>query len=240
MDKPAKTAGAHVQTAWPIILLLGIVVSFSTALYAQETRDHVLTMGKPEEVGMSRPVLKAAVSMYSEAAARGDILGAVLLVARHGKVVVYEAVGLRDREKNLPMEKDTPFQIQSMTKPVVASAALILSAQGKLRLDDPVSRHVRAFSQGRSQEIKVRNLANHTSGFRIPTNFIAKTNAEMPDGSTLQRELPVFRKSVPLRLPAPRTTTATLATTRLRLLLKWLPVRRLIVFCPILFSSRSE
>ena len=127
-----------------------------------------------------------------------------------------------------------------MTKPVVASAALILSAQGKLRLDDPVSRHVRAFSQGRSQEIKVRNLANHTSGFRIPTNFIAKTNAEIPDGSTLQRELPVFRKSVPLRLPAPRTTTATLATTRLRLLLKWLPVRRLIVFCPILFSSRSE
>jgi len=110
MDKPAKTAGAHVQTAWPIIFLLGIVVSFSTALYAQETRDHVLTMGKPKEVGMSRPVLKAAVSMYSEAAARGDILGAVLLVARHGKVVVYEAVGLRDREKNLPMEKDTPFQ----------------------------------------------------------------------------------------------------------------------------------
>src|SRR5439155_6409861 len=121
--------------------------------------------------------------------------------ARHGKVVVYEAVGLRDREKNLPMEKDTPFQIQSMTKPVVASAALILSARGKLRLDDPVSRHVRAFSQGRSQEIKVRNLANHTSGFRIPTNFIAKTNAEIPDGSTLQRELPVFPEIGPAEAP---------------------------------------
>jgi hypothetical protein len=49
MDKPAKTAGAHVQTTWPIIFLLGIVVSFSTALYAQETRDHVLKMGKPEK-----------------------------------------------------------------------------------------------------------------------------------------------------------------------------------------------
>ena len=81
---------------------------------------------------MSRPVRKAAVSLYSEAVARGDIVGAVLLVARRGKVVVYEAAGVRDRGKNLPMEKDTPFQIMSMTKSVVAAAALILAAQGKL------------------------------------------------------------------------------------------------------------
>ena len=183
--------------------LVGNTLSIAghTALDVRETQNNTLTMGKPEDVGMSGPVLKAAVSLYSEAVARGDILGTVLLVARHGKVVVYEAVGVRDREKNLPMEKDTPFQIQSMTKPVVASAALILDARGKLRLDDPVSRYVPAFAQGRSQEIKVRNLANHTSGFRIPTNFVTKTNAEIPDGSTLQREVARFPEIGPAEAP---------------------------------------
>lgn len=104
MDKTDKAGDAHMRAAWPIILLLGIVVSLPTGLGAQETHDTTLTMGKPEDVGMSGPVLSAAVSLYSEAAARGDIVGAVLLVARHGQVVMYEAVGLRDREKNLSME----------------------------------------------------------------------------------------------------------------------------------------
>jgi CubicO group peptidase (beta-lactamase class C family) len=150
---------------------------------------------------MSGPVLKAAVSLYSEAVARGDILGAVLLVVRHGKVVVYEAVGVRDRERNLPMEKDTPFQIQSMIKPVVASAALVLAADGKLQLDAPVSRYIPAFAHGRSQEIKIRNLLNHTSGFRIPSNFASKTNAEIPDGSTLQREVARLPEIGPAEVP---------------------------------------
>jgi CubicO group peptidase (beta-lactamase class C family) len=79
---------------------------------------------------MSEAVLKAATSLYSEAVARGDILGAVLLVTRQGKVVLYEAVGVQDKARNLPMEKDTPFQIKSMTKPMVASAALILADRG--------------------------------------------------------------------------------------------------------------
>jgi CubicO group peptidase (beta-lactamase class C family) len=138
---------------------------------------------------MSEPVLKAATSLYSEAVARGDILGVVLLVARRGKVVLYEAMGVRDKEKNLPMEKDSPFQIKSMTKPMVASAALILADQGNLQLDASVSRYIPAFGTGRSKEIKVRYLMNHTSGFRIASDFIPKTNDLIAEGSTLQREV---------------------------------------------------
>src|SRR6201993_583725 len=107
-------------------------LSPSPQVQAPTGQDRVLTIGKPEDVGMSEPVLKAASSLYSEAVARGDILGVVLLVARGGKVVLYEAMGVRDNEKNLPMEKDSPFQIKSMTKPMVASAALILADQGNL------------------------------------------------------------------------------------------------------------
>jgi len=138
---------------------------------------------------MSESVLKAATSLYSEAVARGDILGVVLLVERRGKVVLYEAIGVRDREKNLPMQKETPFQIKSMTKPMVASAALILADDGKLELDAPVSRYIPAFASGRSKEIKVRNLMNHTSGFRIASDFIPKTDDLIAEGSTLQREV---------------------------------------------------
>ncbi len=160
MDQPAKLVGARVYLAGPISFVIGIVLCLPIVFAAQTTPDRVLTVGRPADTGMSEPVLKAAVSLYSEAVARGDVLGAVLLVARHGKEVVYEAVGVRDREKNLLMEKDTPFQIQSMTKPLVASAALILADRGELQLDDSVSRYIPAFAQGQSQAIKVHNLAN--------------------------------------------------------------------------------
>src|SRR5579859_4698113 len=72
-------------------------VANPSTVQAQAAQDRVLTLGKPEDVGMSEPVLKAATSLYSEAVARGDILGVVLLVARRGKVVLYEAIGVRDR-----------------------------------------------------------------------------------------------------------------------------------------------
>jgi len=168
----------------PILLISWLTIS--TFVLAQ---DRVLTVGKPEDVGMSESVVRTATSLYSEAVARGDILGVVLLVARRGKVVLYEAMGVRDKENKLPMEKDTPFQIKSMTKPMVASAALILAEEGKLQLDAPVSRYIPAFATGRSKEIKVRQLMNHTSGFRIASDFIPKTNDLIAEGSTLQREV---------------------------------------------------
>ena len=171
------------------VLLLSLLLAFSSTLQGQTTQDRVLTIAKPGDVGMSESVLKAATSLYSEAVARGDILGAVLLVARQGKVVLYEATGVRDQERNVLMEKDTPFQIKSMTKPVVASGALILADRGKLQLDAPVSRYIATFATGRSQEIKVRYLMNHTSGFRIPSDFLLKTNDLIADGSTLQKEV---------------------------------------------------
>ncbi|HKN34237.1 MAG TPA: hypothetical protein VJX16_13440 [Terriglobales bacterium] len=110
MDKPAKTAGAHVQTAWPIIFLLGIVVSFSTALYAQETRDHVLTMGKPKEVGMSRPVLKAAVSMYSEPRHAEIFWGQFCSWHDMGKWWCMKPLGFETGRRTSPWRRTRPFK----------------------------------------------------------------------------------------------------------------------------------
>jgi CubicO group peptidase (beta-lactamase class C family) len=161
----------------------------------------MLGVGKPEDVGMAADPLRSALRLYSEVIERRELLGTVVLVARGGRVVLHEAIGVRDRKNNLPMEVETLFQIQSMTKPLIASAALILAERGQLSLDDPVSRYIPAFAVGRSQEIKVRHLANHTSGLRIETNFIPTSNDLIENGSTLYREVSRFPEVGPTEQP---------------------------------------
>lgn len=154
-----------------------------------------LTKGTPQEVGMSPAVLDAGVGLYREAVARGDLVGAVLLVARHGKVVLHEAVGLRNREANLPMEKNTMFRMASNTKPVIATAVSMLVERGKLAYDDPVRKYIPSFDNYRSGFIQVGHLLSHTSGFRINTLFLQpylEKSAEHPDAPTLQLEVARF------------------------------------------------
>jgi CubicO group peptidase (beta-lactamase class C family) len=102
--------------------------------------------------------------------ADGQVSGAVTLVAKDGKVVYRRAVGLADIEAKRPMRPDTIFGIASMTKPFTATAVMILVDEGKLSLDDPVSKHIPAFKgvaleTGKPQtEITLRHLLTHTSG----------------------------------------------------------------------------
>jgi CubicO group peptidase (beta-lactamase class C family) len=151
----------------------------------------VLQYGTPAEAGMSEEALKAGVSFFAEATARDDLRGAVLLVARNGRVVLHEAVGLRSKEENLPMQKDTLFRMASNTKPVIATAVMILAEAGKLRLDDNVRQHLPSFDNYRAGYIKIRHLLTHTSGLRIPTIFLMplmEKSAEHPDAPSLLLE----------------------------------------------------
>jgi len=106
----------------------------------------------------------------------GAFTGMVTLVARHGRVAHFEAHGLMDRESSRPMQKDALFRISSMTKPIVAVAVLILVEQGKIALDDPVSKfvpemksmNIAAGSQGTGRarrEITIEDVLTHTAGF---------------------------------------------------------------------------
>lgn len=132
----------------------------------------VLTEGRPADVGLSAAALEEAVAPYRKAVERDELRGAVLLVARKGKVVLHEAVGWRDHDKRLPMEKDTLFHVASNTKAVVAAGVLMLADDGKLSLDDPVGRYLPAFANDKCRAISVRQLLTHTSGLRIPTIFL--------------------------------------------------------------------
>lgn len=157
--------------------------------------DAVLTEGHPEDVGMSSRVLEAAVEEVRSSAERGEIRGAVLLVARHGRIVLHKAIGWRNYEDLLPMQRDTLFKMASNTKPVVATAVLQLVAAGKLKLDDPVGQYIPSWKEGANADVTVRQLLSHTSGLRIPGVFIKpllEKSAQHPRAPSLEAEVDRF------------------------------------------------
>lgn len=101
---------------------------------------------------------------------RKQISGAVTLVAYRGQVIHLEAVGAADLEHDRPMRRDTIFCIASMTKPVTATAVMILQDEGKLSIDDPVAKYIPAFADvalrdGKpKQALTLRHCLTHTAG----------------------------------------------------------------------------
>src|SRR5262245_32645538 len=89
---------------------------------------------QPEEVGFLATRLKRLSDRLNEGVQKGEIPGAVVLIARNGKIVMFDAFGFRDREAKAPMTTDTIFRIASMTKPIVSVAAMMLAEEGKLSL----------------------------------------------------------------------------------------------------------
>ena len=102
-------------------------------------------MAKPEEVGLSSERLvriREAVQRHIDAKA---VSGAVTLVARQGRIVHLEAHGSIDIEAKRPMPKDGIFRLASMSKPITAVAVMMMIEEGKIRLNDPVSRFIPEF-----------------------------------------------------------------------------------------------
>ncbi|MBN2313056.1 MAG: beta-lactamase family protein [Sedimentisphaerales bacterium] len=175
-----------------VLTLVMIFVAVPNALFA---RDVVLSAGDPTQVGMDETILKSAVHMYETAVAKDQIPGVVLLVARDGKVVLHEAVGWKDKENRIPIQKDTMFRMASNTKPVVAAGISILVEEGKLNYNDFVRKHIQAFDNYRSGDIKIHHLLTHTSGFRIQEIFIKpliQKSSQYPNAPNLQIEVDRF------------------------------------------------
>ena len=95
-----------------------LLVAYSGALAAQP-----LPTAPAESQGFSRERLERVSSLLKESVAKGEHSGFIVLIARHGKIVDWNAYGLRDVEAKLPMEKDTVVRIYSMTKVVTSVAA---------------------------------------------------------------------------------------------------------------------
>lgn len=100
---------------------------------------------RPEQVGLSSERLTRVTELIQARIDDGSISGAVTLVARNGQIVHLEAQGLADINARRPMQTDSVFRIASMTKPVTAAAIMMLVEEGRIRLNDPVSRFIPGF-----------------------------------------------------------------------------------------------
>src|ERR1035441_9166247 len=116
-------------------------------------------LGKPEDVGMSSERLRRIHEAIQPHVDTGEISGAVTLVARRGRLVHFEAHGLMDIESKRPMTKDALFRLASSTKPITATAILILMEEGKLKLTDPVAKYIPEFKNSKVAVEAVRTPA---------------------------------------------------------------------------------
>jgi len=119
-------------------------------------------------------------SAIDRALGENRIVGAVVLVAQDGAIVIRRAAGLADRERGLPMREDAVFRLASLTKPLVTAAALRMVELGKFALADPVTRYLPDFRpalpNGEAPTITLRHLLTHTAG--LSYGFM-----QPPDGS---------------------------------------------------------
>lgn len=127
---------------------------------------------RPEQVGLSSERLGRITAHITADVERGAIPGAVLAVARAGRVGYAEAIGYRDRDTNASMQLDSIFRIASMTKPMVSVAAMGLAEEGRLDIGAPVAQYIPAFKEmtvgadraRAKRTMTVQDLLRHTSG----------------------------------------------------------------------------
>jgi CubicO group peptidase (beta-lactamase class C family) len=117
-------------------LLALLTVPFLTTFVAAEP----LPVAKPEQVGMSSQRLERVTQVFKAQIAKERFPGSVVLIARRGKIVYFEALGQRDPGAGAPMSKEAIFRLYSMTKPMASVAAMMLVEDGKLTIADPVSK----------------------------------------------------------------------------------------------------
>ena len=126
----------------------------------------------PEQVGFSSARLETLASVVRQDVERKLIPGAVVLLARGGRIGFAEAFGFQDREAGTPMALDSIFRIASMTKPMTSVAAMMLSEEGRLEIAAPVAQYLPEFAEmtvgveraRRERTMTVQDLLRHTSG----------------------------------------------------------------------------
>jgi len=163
------------------IAFLVALLCLSTTAF---TEAQSLPGAKPEQVGLSTDRLNKITATLRGDVEKGAIPGAILVVGRHGKVALFEAVGARDPATKAPMTKDAIFRIYSMSKPITSVAAMMLFEDGKFSLAEPASKYIPQLgglkvgmekpdpSGGKStlelvpakRDMTIQDLFRHTSG----------------------------------------------------------------------------
>lgn len=137
-----------------------------------------LAMASPAEAGLCPQRTARLVEVLQSEIDRQRLPGAVVLVARHGKIALFQSLGSQNPEAGEPMAPGSIFRIYSMTKPIVSVAVMMLMEQGRVLLSDPVAKHLPEFAAQQvaiqvkgqlalrpaSQPATVQDLLRHTAG----------------------------------------------------------------------------
>jgi len=191
----------------PFSILFAVLSLLLAALPAGATG---LATATPEEVGLSTSRLARITETLKSDVDRGRIPGAVVVIARKGRVAYAQAIGFRDKAAGSPMTPDAIFRIASMTKPMVSVAAMMLYEDGRLFVADPVSKYIPALGKmqvgvervdpmtGKSvlalmpadREMTIQDLLRHTSGLTYGNRGTTLIHQAYPtSSSSVSREI---------------------------------------------------
>jgi CubicO group peptidase (beta-lactamase class C family) len=216
------------MNARPLLKIGGAVLSLSLTGGAAAEEPHVpfVRMAELEIDPAQLEGYKAAVkedtktavrlegalsSFLAEAVSRGEVPGVVVLVVAPNRVLYHEAFGKMNVAQGVGMRKDAIFRIASMTKPVTSVAVMILVEEGKLGLDNEVSKVLPAFKSPRvisrldlaagtyetrpaTRTITIRQLLTHTSGIGYSWSDPGLAMIEKLTGRTSEVELPLVHE----------------------------------------------
>ena len=130
----------------------------------------MFSYASPESQGISNESVAELADIVQGYFDEEQIVGAELVVIKNRKIVLHEVVGWNDRENEIPMERNTLFNIRSMTKTITGAAIQILIDEGRLRLDSRAVEYLPGFDNENSQNITVEQLLTHRSG--LPLSII--------------------------------------------------------------------
>lgn len=148
-----------------------------------KTMIATLTRSSPEDAGLYPEQLARIAARADEWAASETTQTLVLLVARHGRIAFFESFGAQNYDDPARPALDTVFNVSSVSKPVTATAVMILVERGELSLNRPLREYIPEMRGKYSERILLHQLLTHTSGFAdivVPPLFVAPPPARTP------------------------------------------------------------
>jgi CubicO group peptidase (beta-lactamase class C family) len=184
-----------------VLLFLSVLVSAAGTGKSQtlnvQTRPQVFaTARNPESLGFSAERFARIDALMQDHVRKKHMPGATMILVRKGQIVYYKSFGYRDVEAGEVLDKTAIFRIMSMSKAITSVAVMLLYEEGKLRLDDPVSRYIPSFRNPKvlayfnakdttwsgipaKREVTIRHLLTHTAGINYSHPLYKK--AGIPD-----------------------------------------------------------
>lgn len=156
-------------------LSVALTLLLTVALVGQN-----LPTAKPEDIGFSSKRLERIDEIFSGFVKDNKLAGSTILIARKGKVGYFKSFGFRDVDTKSAMKNDAIFRIASQSKAIISVGAMILQEEGKLLIQEPVSKYLPEYKETKvaqkkaeggyevvkaKRQITVRDLLTHTSGF---------------------------------------------------------------------------